>query len=216
MGWGGECHSKQSSFKGEEILEKFEGWRYCISFRQSSMHILSQLFIDYKLHKDRNYICCVHTSTGLLAQHRLLLFSRIKIGLHWVWNYICWLSLKVEKVVVLYRKTSGYSGGTWKVPLPWQLRAGLVLRNLISLPYLLVIENRTGRQKQHLLVLTCTPVNGKRKCEAVECFPLGSTLPCFRRSQARIRVVAYDLLWSGPRKWVSQAHDQDIPCLLLG
>lgn len=150
LGWGGERHSEQSAFKGEEILEKFEGWRYCISFKCASINILSQLFMDCKLLEDRKYICCVHTSgQGLLAQWGLLsFFIIIKIGLHWLWNYICrWLSLKVEKMVLLFREIGGDSGGTWKVPLPWQLRAGLVLRNLISLPYVL----RTGHRNNACL-----------------------------------------------------------------
>lgn len=155
--------------------------------------------MDCKLLEDRKYIC-IHTSgQGLLAQWGLLsFFIIIKVGEHWLWNCICWwLSMKVEKMVLLFREIGGNSGGTCKVSLPWHLRAGLVLRNLISLP--LCWERDIETMPARINTYTCY---GKCKCKVDRVLAIRQYLPCFRESQTRIRVVASELPWSRPRKLV--------------
>lgn len=60
----GECHSEQSLLRGGRAWGKFKGGRYCASFRQSSISVLCQLFLDDKPHEDRKRSCFVPSRTG--------------------------------------------------------------------------------------------------------------------------------------------------------
>lgn len=50
--------------EGDELWGKFKGGRYCVSFRQSSVSNVCQLFLDDKPHEDRKHSCSVPSRTG--------------------------------------------------------------------------------------------------------------------------------------------------------